>query len=71
MEKLADEDDKKFITDYCDDQGENFRECLNKITNNSFMILSGTDNIGCIEIVTNIKKDRNVYLMRHLKMIHY
>ncbi len=61
VEKLADEDDKKFITDYCDDQGEGFRECLNRITNNCFMVLSGTDNSGCIEIITNMKKDRDVY----------
>lgn len=61
VEKLSDEDDKKFITDYCDDQGEGFRECLNKITNICFMVLSGTDNSGCTEVITNMKKDRDVY----------
>lgn len=61
MEKLADENDKKFIKDHCDDHGECFRECLDRITNNCFMVLSGTDNSGCTDIITNIKKDRDVY----------
>lgn len=61
VEKLADEDDKKFVTDYCDDQGEGFRECLDRITNNCFMVLSGTDNGDCTDIITSIKKDRDVY----------
>ena len=61
VEKLADEDDKRFITNYCDDHGEEFRECLDRITNNCFMVLSGTDNSDCTDIITNIKKDRDVY----------
>lgn len=61
VEKLVDEDDKKFIKGYCDDQGESFRECLNRITNNCFMLLSDTDNSNCTGIITNIKKDRDVY----------
>ena len=61
VEKLADEDDKQFITDYCDDHGEEFRECLDRITNNCFMVLSETDNSACTDIITNIKKDRDVY----------
>lgn len=61
VEKLADADDKQFITDYCDDHGEEFRECLNRITNNCFMVLSETDNSDCTDIITNMKKDRDVY----------
>lgn len=61
VEKLADAADKQFITDYCDDHGEGFRECLDRITNNCLMILSGTDNGDCTDIITNIKKDRDVY----------
>ncbi len=61
VEKLADEDDKQFITDYCDDHGEEFRECLDRMTNKCFMVLSETDNSGCTDIISNIKKDRDVY----------
>lgn len=61
VEKLADEDDKKFIKDYCDDQGEGFRECLDRITNNCFLVLSDTDNSDCLDILTNMKKDRDIY----------
>lgn len=61
VEKLVDEDDKKFIKNYCDDHGEGFRECLDRITNNCFMLLSDTDNSNCTDIITNIKKDRDVY----------
>lgn len=61
VEKLVDENDKKFILDYCDDHGEGFRECLDRITNNCFLVLSGTDNSGCTDLITNIKKDRDVY----------
>lgn len=61
VEKLADAADKQFITDYCDDHGEGFRECLDRIINNCFMILSGTDNGDCADIITNMKKDRDVY----------
>lgn len=61
VEKLADEDDKQFITGHCDDHGEEFRECLDRITNNCFMVLSETDNSGCTDIISNMKKDRDVY----------
>lgn len=34
---------------------------MNRITNNCFMVLSDTDNSNCTGIITNIKKDRDVY----------
>ena len=61
VEKLSDEDDKKFILEYCNDQGEGFRECLDRITNNCFSVLSENDNSCCSEIISSIKKDRDVY----------
>lgn len=61
MKKLTDEKDKEFVKIYCNNLGETFRECLEKIVESCLMALSETDNSSCGDIITKMVNDRNVY----------
>ena len=61
LEKTDNEDVKTFIKDYCNDNGEEFKECMNKITNNCVELLSGENTQSCEELIKRIIKERNTY----------
>lgn len=61
MKKITDEKDREFVKKYCNNLGEAFRECLEKIIKSCLMVLSEIDNSCCEDIITKIVNDRNVY----------
>lgn len=61
LEKTDNDDVRAFIKDYCNDNGETFKECMNKITNNCVELLSGESTQSCEELIKRIIKDRNTY----------
>lgn len=61
MKKITDEKDREFVRKYCNNLGETFRECLEKIIKSCLMVLSEIDNSCCEGIIKKIINDRNVY----------
>lgn len=61
MKRITDEKDREFVKKYCNNLGETFRECLEKIIKSCLMVLSEIDNSCCEGIIRKIINDRNVY----------
>ena len=61
MKRITDEKDREFVKKYCNNLGETFRECLEKIIKSCLLVLSEIDNFCCEDIITKIVNDRNVY----------
>ena len=61
MKRITDEKDREFVKKYCNNLGETFRECLERIIKSCLLVLSEIDNFCCEDIITKIVNDRNVY----------